>query len=577
MDDDFDEILDDDFPDDLDDQTEPMQPDPVDEEQSTNHVDLADEIALQHRTAEGILISTTFCHPENFPLIYGRLEPHHFSTELHQLAWAHIVTHYRQTGQVPEDIDCEIAIAADKENCIKRGDLIAVVEKYSNKSLIPGFTLDSYIKGVRRAWQHRYALREAKRLFLQLKDNQHNPSATSGLLREFANKAENLGSGHESERIDPLDLQIIPADHPSCLLGANRFFCRGDGMIISGPSSIGKSSFAIQAYCSMAIGRPFLGLKTSGLRPLKTLYVQSEDSAADISETIASFLDEEGPTSEQKELLRKNLVILREKELRGDRFLTWLEDQVRTHQPDIVSLNPLHAYIDGDISQSTDAGRFLREGLNRINRGDRFGIVLIHHTTKPPKEKKDITWNEAMYDMHGSAELTNWPRCIISLKVTEEEGEFDMIMAKRGKRAGIIGERRNEEDDTLETFTATKIPIAHSEGMVEVNGIRFPKVFWKASKTRSPSVLGQKDENREEDNGPKDKRGRPNKFDDEDILFAVPYGRENAIPKAKVYREVQAGPGIPDSSARRHLQRLIDEDKVCITEKRDVYRPGGIQ
>lgn len=569
MDDEFDILDDDTFPDDL---PEAAAPEPVDETKSAVSIDgLTEDIARQHKNAEGIILSNAFCKPENFPHIYGRLEPHHFSTDLGQAAWGHILGHYRQTGQVPEDIDTEIAIVAQSDGAIKRGNLIELVEKHAEKSIIPGFTLEHYIDGIRLAWQHRYALKQAKKLFLSLKENQHQPSTTSEILREFATKAEGLGSGHEAEVIDPNNLKIIPHDHPSCLIGANRFFCRGDGMILSGPSSVGKSSFVIQACYSWALGRPFLGLKTTGMRPLKSLYIQSEDSAEDISETIASCHAEEGPTEKQLELLEKNLVIRREKILRGDRFLPWLEDQVRQHQPDLLWINPLHAYIEGDISQSSDVGRFLREGLNRINKGDRFGIILVHHTTKPPKEKKDLTWNEAMYDMHGSAELTNYPRAIINLKVTDEEGEYDMIMAKRGKRAGIQGERRNDETDQIEYFTATKIPIAHSEGTVTHDGITFPKVYWRPSKSRAPSILGKKDLDTD-DTKPKEKGGRARSFEDDEILFAVPVGYENAIAKTQLYREVKAGPGLAERTARRYLQRLIDEDKIRIRNDQKIYK-----
>jgi len=40
-----------------------------------------------------------------------------------------------------------------------------------------------------------------------------------------------------------------------------RYLCRGGGMLLVGPTGVGKSTFAMQAALCWAIGRPFFGIE----------------------------------------------------------------------------------------------------------------------------------------------------------------------------------------------------------------------------------------------------------------------------------------------------------------------------
>ena len=112
-----------------------------------------------------------------------------------------------------------------------------------------------------------------------------------------------------------------------------------------------------------------------------------EITDGDIAEVWQSLKHVRNYTPTQITTLNANIRIISEKSKRGVRFLSWLRAEISAFEPDLVLLNPLQAYIDGDVTASKDLGFFLREGLNGMNpvAPDKkaFGWVIVHHTTKP--------------------------------------------------------------------------------------------------------------------------------------------------------------------------------------------------
>ncbi len=66
---------------------------------------------------------------------------------------------------------------------------------------------------------------------------------------------------------------------------------------------------------------------------------------------------------------------------------------------------------------------------------------MVHHTNKPAagREKADWKAGDNAYLGSGSNELANWPRAVIGIKSVGEHDVFQVVLGKRGKRAGIVG------------------------------------------------------------------------------------------------------------------------------------------
>lgn len=350
---------------------------------------------------------------------------------------------------------------------------------------------------------------------------------------------------------------VIPAANDRSVLLGNRYLNRGDGMVVSSSSGMGKSSMQMQMAADWALGEPFHGIRSNG--PMRSLIVQSEDSDGDIAEVWQSLNHVRQWDQETRDKIDANVRIISERSLRGVKFIAWLGQQIAAFKPDLVWLNPLQAFIDGDVTDSKDIGGFLREGLNGINRENQFGYVIIHHTTKPStgKDRSERLWHEVMYDMAGGAEIINWARAIISLRPTGEEGQFRAILAKRGRRAGVV--RSVEQGAGVRFEPATQIGLRHATGKLP-NGT--PIIHWEPCEVT-------------EDEPVQKGGGRPPTHHFADYKSVFPPKNSIGLPLNQLQRKLDQQRPIKKDALFRALKRwAVDGDVEIVADKgkSDLYR-----
>lgn len=343
----------------------------------------------------------------------------------------------------------------------------------------------------------------------------------------------------------------LPGD-PSILIG-DRWLSRGDGAVLSSTSGMGKSSISLQLAYHWALElSPFGAFKPNGA--LTSLIFQAEDSDGDVGEVNHSLIHAMKLTPEQVQTVGKRVKIVTDRVNRGVAFATELRRQVELHKPDLVWINPLQAFIDGDVKESKDLGDFLRSHLNGINHPARFAYFIIHHTTKPPQEKKERQWNEVMYDMAGGAEIINWARAIISLRASEAEGEFKMVLAKRGRRAGATEMVKSSFGGEHPTPTTT-ISLRHSKERITFPGHtqQMPLLFWeKGEASQNPG---------------KNKGGRRPKYDPQDMIACVPGPDQPAQAVSVIHRRVGELPcSIDIRTFKDWMAKWIETGEVLRTE-----------
>lgn len=234
------------------------------------------------------------------------------------------------------------------------------------------------------------------------------------------------------------DILSADSDDMSDSLIGKRFLCRDGSWLIIAQSGIGKSVFAMQIALHFATGRTIFELNPH--IPRKVVLIQAENNKLDLlepSKSIYNFMD---ISEEELELLRKNLFIISENKSSGSLFLNVFDKICSRFVPDIVIIDPLLSYIGDDISLQAVCSSFLRNQLNPIIQKHNIGLIIMHHTGKPPKDKPVRSVADLSYLGIGSSELTNWARAVsVLVQNSDDNNVFELTHAKRGKRSGVDG------------------------------------------------------------------------------------------------------------------------------------------
>lgn len=246
------------------------------------------------------------------------------------------------------------------------------------------------------------------------------------------------------------EAQLPPFGNDPNELLLNRYLCRGGGVVVTGPSGVGKSSLSMQVILCWSVGKPALGIRPSG--PMKILLIQAENDDGDLAEmregVIRGMLDSSVFTEEEAKAAREAVKYITIDDVTGSDVAGLIEEYGAGM--DLVMLDPLFAYCGCSVSDQEKMSRFLRNEINPVIHRLQIGLIIIHHTNKPPKKNETGGWgvNEESYDGSGTAELTNWARTVLVLKSTGDGTRFRLIAAKRGQRIGWLdsgGEKTREK------------------------------------------------------------------------------------------------------------------------------------
>lgn len=268
-----------------------------------------------------------------------------------------------------------------------------------------------------------------------------------GFLEQASREPELLNPGSSPETIPfqeqtPVQLPEAKAiadlvshreDDPDQLLGI-RYLCRGAGMLLAGPTGIGKSSFVMQATICWGLGQPFMGIQPSGF--LRTLIVQAENDEGDLAEMRDGVYSGLNLTDTERTVAGQNVRVACEDMRTGSAFFAMLDGLLRAQPVDILVIDPALAYLGGETSSQRDVGAFLRNGLNPLLRQHRCGGIVVHHTNKPPSGQEKSEWKagDFAYLGSGSAEWANWARAVLGIRAKGSHDQFELVAGKRGGR-----------------------------------------------------------------------------------------------------------------------------------------------
>lgn len=360
------------------------------------------------------------------------------------------------------------------------------------------------------------------------------------------------------------EMSLPEEDGPDELIGHNRYLGRGDQCLIVSSSGMGKSSLSMIWAAHLALGRDFLGIATK--RPSKSVVFQAEDSDGDMGELWFSVKTVMKLTAEEMEMVGRNVTVIRDKVNRGQAFISSMRAVCAKEKPDFVWLNPLHSFAGCKIEDATEIGQFLRQGLNKANRDDQWCYMIIHHTPKPMTGKAvaDKKWHEFMYDAAGSAELVNWARAVITLKPTDVEGEFNLVLAKRGKRAGVMQETQGEVNTFLQP--TIKIAIKQSGETIMLPGRKRPfhLLNWETRVAQPEAVPQGKSKF-------KNVTTKTDSYPTERILTHYPASYALGLELPRIFDKIRTHLGMGRAAFYARHHKLTDDGLVAST-KDGLYR-----
>lgn len=258
------------------------------------------------------------------------------------------------------------------------------------------------------------------------------------------------------ERIRPVDEvgQYLPeADDPNVLI-FGPWLERGGSAFWVSTSGTGKSTMCMQFVHCASAGIPFCGLRPRG--KLKFWVFQSEDSPRRVAQDridVRAELSEQHPEIDWEAVGRTVKFVSLPGKI-GVGFLAALDELLEMakregEMPDVIVLNPLLAYIGGPVTDGKYVTPFLRggdingdetEGLQALLMRHGVGVLVYHHTPKPPTEKELDAWMKSRFPEYqgaGSSDLTNWGRSFVMMM--RVQGHPNMVCCTAGKNGAELG------------------------------------------------------------------------------------------------------------------------------------------
>jgi hypothetical protein len=395
----------------------------------------------------------------------------------------------------------------------------------------------------------------------------------SGGIDEFAADIQNkiakvVNGANGVARPVPLISYEYPTQRdPNVLLGDDDYLGRGGGMVLISYAGAGKSSLVMQMGLNWGIGRPAFGLRSNG--PLKVLMIQGEDSARYLGKVAASYAASARLKAEERKLLERNVLIQEVKGVAGAAFLSRIERLIDKYEPDIVVINPVYLYVEGDISNSADVKPFLL-GLDQIqiSAKKKFGWLLVHHTGKPTGkdakgQRAELDNWETMYMGIGSSFWANWPRASAMLEPRASKADGRHYWLKFGKgwqNAGIVREREENGEKKIERIN--RIALRYSDETIEVAGEKRPLISWEHDAEGEKEFADKQQTARE--NG-KRGGGRPTKWSFQMVrpaLQRLAGTPEKAQGFNVLYRTANDVVAISKPGFNRVLQDAIQHDEI---------------
>jgi hypothetical protein len=285
---------------------------------------------------------------------------------------------------------------------------------------------------------------------------------------ESAFDAGEAGAGPNSS--PPPDLKFSLSDippHRPWLYGVD--LLRGDLSVLASTGGAGKTSLAVGMAISLATGNSLLGERIWGSGPLKSLYINAEDSGIEMRRRALAFCQQHNITA----LDQLYIAGTDDPRVRGLSFLSpagqhssvldqaglaHLDNLLASLLPDLVVIDPLIALCGGGNVNDNAAMALVMREIKRLAIKFNCSILIVHHTRKggEPGSAEAISGASAIKD------LARCARMPVTM-TTAEMGVFHVLPSERLQYFKLVDAKSNlalHSDETWYKLESQELPNA---------------------------------------------------------------------------------------------------------------------
>ena len=160
-------------------------------------------------------------------------------------------------------------------------------------------------------------------------------------------------------------------------------------VLLLGKPKIGKSNWLGAFAAGATTGTDFMEVPFS--RPLKVMWFQAEIIAEFLKRRIEVYYRRFAADPEVQRIGYDNLIIsgrLR-KNLMRDADIQAFSDEIAFHNPDIVMIDPVINFFDGEENNNSDIRR-LMDRIDMLMEMNNVSVILAHHTGKERADDKSF-------------------------------------------------------------------------------------------------------------------------------------------------------------------------------------------
>ena len=197
---------------------------------------------------------------------------------------------------------------------------------------------------------------------------------------------------------------------------------RGEKMLVVGPSEAGKSYLVNQMALNLATGTSFMGFPIP--RPVRVEILQSEVSVSRYQERYRKL------AANFAGIPDIGIVTIEDLKLDTVPGVRRLTEHLEETAPEVLILDPLRAFFQGDENDSGAVERFF-QGIAQCQNDPPFTLVMVHHVRK---EMPGVSDPFSKGSARGSGLITDRPSTVMGLSVNPSQTEWQLAFHKTRNR-----------------------------------------------------------------------------------------------------------------------------------------------